>query len=114
RRQVHQERSSVGSILDQAAGIEIAGDTLRIVYAPAQAFFRDKVKSREVLELLRRAARAATGRTIAVEVETAGPGVRPAPAPPSLTGLATLPTPMTDAGGRPGGARPGGGRADDP
>ncbi len=110
RRQVHQERSSLGSILDQAAGIEIAGDTLRILYAPAQAFFRDKVKSRESLDLLRRVARAAAGRPIAIEVETAGPGVRTAPAPRPLAGLAPIAPAHAPGDGRAGGPR----SADDP
>jgi hypothetical protein len=73
-RRVHEERAAIGGFLGQAAWIQVAEDALQIAYLEKQAYFRDKVQSREVVEYLRRVAREVAGRDLRVQVETATPG----------------------------------------
>jgi hypothetical protein len=98
---VHEERSAIGAMLDQAMSIQVKDDSLQIHFGEPQAFFREKVKSREVAGHLTRIARAVAGRELTLVVETAGPGaVAPAPG-----ATATRPRPAK-GGGIPAGPRP--------
>jgi DNA polymerase III subunit gamma/tau len=75
---VHRERSAIGGMLDQAASVRVVGDALQILFGEPQAFFREKVKSREVSGHIARIAREIAGRDLRVVVETATPGAAPA------------------------------------
>jgi hypothetical protein len=98
---VHLERSAIAAMLDQAMSIQVKGDSLRIQFGEPQAFFREKVRSREVAGHLARIARDVAGRDLALVVATAAPGaLRAAPG----TGAAR-PRSARD-GGLPAGPRP--------
>jgi hypothetical protein len=71
---VHEERGAVGAFLEQAVWIQATEETLQIVFSESQAFFRDKVQSREVSDYLRRVARTLSGRDLKIQVETGMPG----------------------------------------
>ncbi|HYV17863.1 MAG TPA: DNA polymerase III subunit gamma/tau [Verrucomicrobiae bacterium] len=71
---VHEERVTIGSMLEQAIWIQPAEDALRIVFSEKQTFFRDKVQSRDVTEYLKKTARELSGRELRIVVETGAPG----------------------------------------
>jgi len=98
---VHRERSAIGAMLDQAMSIQVQDGSLLIQFGEPQAFFREKVKSREVAGHLARIAREVAGRELTLVVETAGPGAVP-PAP----GMGTTRPKPARGGGMPAGPRP--------
>ncbi|HEV8198877.1 MAG TPA: DNA polymerase III subunit gamma/tau [Candidatus Polarisedimenticolia bacterium] len=98
---VHEERVTIGSMLEQAIWIQPAEDALRIVFSEKQTFFRDKVQSRDVTEYLKKTARELSGCDLRIVVETGAPGsfepmalgAAAAPAPPAAVPGATFAAP---------------------
>jgi hypothetical protein len=80
---MHDERGALGGFLEQAAWVELAGESLEIAFAEKRAFFRDKVASRESADLLRRVAREICGRDVQVRVTTVSPAAGGRGAAPS-------------------------------
>jgi DNA polymerase III subunit gamma/tau len=74
-KRLHQERGALGGFLEEASWIEIRDDALEIAFSEKQAFFREKIESRENLEYLRRLARETSGRDLSIRVTVATPGV---------------------------------------
>jgi DNA polymerase-3 subunit gamma/tau len=70
-KRVHEERGAVGGFLSQARWVEIVGDVLEIAFGEKQAFFRDKVASRETVEYLGRVASEIAGHKLVVKVVVA-------------------------------------------
>ncbi|HET8947814.1 MAG TPA: DNA polymerase III subunit gamma/tau [Candidatus Polarisedimenticolia bacterium] len=100
---VHEERVTIGSMLEQAIWIQPVEDALRIVFSDKQVFFRDKVQSRDVTEYLKRTARELSGRDLRIVVETGAPGSFEPLAPGQVTAIplsaAGMASPLpTDAG----------------
>jgi hypothetical protein len=106
---VHEERVTIGSMLDQAIWVQPVEDALRIVFSEKQTFFRDKVQSRDVTEYLRKTVRELSGRDLRIVVETGSPGsfeplslgAAVAPAVPMPRPVAAVPTAAPAAPWRP-------------
>ncbi len=74
-KKVHDERGALGGFLGQAAWVEIRDDALCIAFGEKQAFFKEKVASRDAIEYLKRAAEEIAGRELSIRVETATPAL---------------------------------------
>ena len=69
-RRVHEERGTVGGMLEQAVWIQASDDALHVVFADKQSFFRDRIQSRDVSDYLKRVGRELSGRELRLVVET--------------------------------------------
>ena len=74
-KKVHDERGALGGFLGQAAWVEIRDDALCIAFGEKQAFFREKVASRDSIEYLKHAAGEIAGRELSIRVETSTPAL---------------------------------------
>jgi DNA polymerase III subunit gamma/tau len=74
-KRVHEERGALGGFLEAASWIEIEGEVLEIAFGEKHLVFREKIEARENLDYLRRVAREAAGRDLAIRVTVATPGV---------------------------------------
>ena len=71
---MHEERGALGGFLEEASWIEIKEDALEIAFSEKHLFFREKTEERENLLYLRRVAREAAARDLAIKVTVATPG----------------------------------------
>ncbi len=74
-KKVHVERGALGGFLEQAAWVEIRDDALCIAFGEKQAFFKEKIASRDSIEYLKQAAGELAGRALSIRVETAAPAL---------------------------------------
>jgi DNA polymerase-3 subunit gamma/tau len=74
---VRRVRPMVGAILEQAVSVELAGDALRVRFAPQMSALKRQLERPDSLQFLREEAGRLAGRSVSVQVEIEGDDAEP-------------------------------------